>query len=170
MTVGLICAIPEELAHLRDVMDGARTATVAHARFHEGVLDGRQVVLAGSGMGKVNAAIVTTLLADRYSCGAVVLSGVAGGLDPRLDIGDVVIAEHVVQHDSGRIENEQLLRYQPGHVSFINPTGQFGYSTDPDVLAARQAAPRRGRSAVDAEFRGWARPAAKDHLRHGRHR
>jgi adenosylhomocysteine nucleosidase len=135
VTIGLICAIPEELAHLREVMDGAQTATVAHAQFHEGVLDGRQVVLAGSGMGKVNAAIVTTLLAERYSCSSVVLSGVAGGLDPGLDIGDVVIAEHVVQHDSGRIENEQLLRYQPGHVSFINPTERFGYSTDLDVLA-----------------------------------
>ncbi|MET0473820.1 MAG: 5'-methylthioadenosine/adenosylhomocysteine nucleosidase [Mycobacterium sp.] len=136
MTVGLICAIPEELAHLRDVLDGVRTTMVAHASFHEGVLDGRQVVLAGAGMGKVNAAIVSTVLAVEFSCSGIVLSGVAGGLDPALDIGDVVIAEQVLQHDSGRIENGRLLRYQPGHVSFINPTEHFGYAADPAILAA----------------------------------
>jgi adenosylhomocysteine nucleosidase len=135
MAIGLICPIPEELVHLREVMGRPRTVDVAHTQFHEGVLDGRQVVLAGAGMGKVNAAIVSTLLADRFGCSAIVLSGVAGGLDPALNIGDVVIAEHIVQHDSGRIENEELLRYQPGHVSFINPTEHLGYPTDSGILA-----------------------------------
>jgi adenosylhomocysteine nucleosidase len=135
VTIGLICAIPEELAHLRNAMADAATVTAAHTEFHDGVLDGRQVVLVGAGMGKVNAAIVATVLADRFACSAVLLSGVAGGLDPELDIGDVVIAERVIQHDSGRIENERLLRYQAGHVSFINPTEELGYTTDFDILA-----------------------------------
>ncbi|MGB3482974.1 MAG: 5'-methylthioadenosine/adenosylhomocysteine nucleosidase [Mycobacterium sp.] len=135
MTIGLICAIPEELAHLQDLLDDATPTTIGHAEFREGLLAGRRVVLAGAGMGKVNAAIVTTVLAERFRCDAVVLSGVAGGLDPTLDIGDVVIADHIVQHDCGRIENETLLSYQPGHVSFINPTGQLGYQTDAELLA-----------------------------------
>ncbi len=84
---------------------------------------------------KVDAAIVTTLLADRFGCRAIVFSGVAGGLDPALHIGDVVIADRVLQHDVGRIENERLLMYQAGHVSFINPTEVLGYSTDRDILA-----------------------------------
>jgi adenosylhomocysteine nucleosidase len=137
--IGLICAIPEELAHLRDVLDDVSTVEVARLRFDQGMLDGHRVVLVGAGMGKVNAAIVATLLADRFGCRAVVLSGVAGGLDPALHIGDVVIAERVIQHDVGRIEDEQLLRYQAGHVSFINPTDELGYRADPDTLARIRA-------------------------------
>jgi adenosylhomocysteine nucleosidase len=135
MTVGLLCAIPEELAHLRVLLADARTSELAGVQFDEGTLDGHPVVLAGAGMGKVNAAVVTTLLAERHHCRVVVLSGVAGGLDPSLHIGDVVIADRVIQHDVGRIENDALQRYQAGHVSFINPTDALGYSMDAGLLA-----------------------------------
>ena len=111
--IGLICAIPEELAHLRDVLDDLSTVEVARLRFHQGLLDGHRVVLVGAGMGKVNAAIVTTLLADRFGCRVIVLSGVAGGLDPSLHIGDVVIADRVIQHDAGRIEDEPVSYTHP---------------------------------------------------------
>ncbi|MEU0495379.1 5'-methylthioadenosine/adenosylhomocysteine nucleosidase [Mycobacterium sp. NPDC006124] len=135
MTIGLLCAIPEELAHLRDALETTHTTTVAGIQFDEGWFEGRRVVLAGAGMGKVNAAIVTTLMVTRFECRLIVFSGVAGGLDPALHIGDVVIADRVVQHDVGRIENDELLRYQAGHVSFINPTDALGYSMDADLLA-----------------------------------
>jgi adenosylhomocysteine nucleosidase len=134
VTVGIICAIPEELAHLSAIMDDAVAIDVGHRRFLRGVLDGRSVVLAEAGMGKVNAAVVTTSLLDRFDSRAVVLSGVAGGLDPGLHIGDVVIAERVLQHDAGRIENERLGVYQAGHVSFINPTDAIGYRVNQALL------------------------------------
>ena len=51
-------------------------------------------------MGKVNTALVATLLADRFQCRAIVFTGVAGGLDPELHFGDIVIADRVVQHGS----------------------------------------------------------------------
>ncbi len=135
MTIGLICAIPQELAALRSVFTENHTEAVAHSRFITGVLDGHDVVLAGSGMGKVNAAIVTTLLADRFGCRAIVFSGVAGGLDPALSIGDVVVADRIVQHDAGVLENERVRTYQPGHAPIINPTDRLGYPVDPDLLA-----------------------------------
>jgi adenosylhomocysteine nucleosidase len=133
--IGLICAIPQELAHLRDVLADSESENVAHARFDTGTLDGHDVVLAGSGMGKVNAALVATLLADRFHCSAIVFSGVGGGLDPTLAIGDVVIADRVIQHDAGVLEDERIQPYQAGHVPFINPTERLGYDVDPALLA-----------------------------------
>ncbi|OBF27176.1 nucleosidase [Mycobacterium sp. ACS1612] len=134
MPIGLICAIPQELAHLRAVLTDAQSEYIAHTVFDTGSIDGHEVVLAGSGMGKVNAALVTTLLADRFACRAVVFSGVAGGLDPGLAIGDIVIADFVIQHDAGLLENERVQTYQPGYVPVINPTDRLGYRVDAALL------------------------------------
>jgi adenosylhomocysteine nucleosidase len=135
VTIGLICAIPQELAHLRNALSHAWSEELAHARFDKGGLDGSEVVLAGAGIGKVNTALVATLLADRFRCRTIVFSGVAGGLDPDLHIGDVVIADRTLQHDAGVIEDERLHTYQAGHVPFFNPADRLGYPADPDLLA-----------------------------------
>ncbi len=135
MTIGLICAIPQELAALQSSLTQTHTEAIAHTRFITGVLDGHDVVLAGSGMGKVNAAIVTTLLADRFGCRTIVFSGVAGGLDPALSIGDVVVADRIVQHDAGVLEKEKIRPYQPGHAPIINPSDRLGYPVDTKLLA-----------------------------------
>ena len=135
MTIGLICAIPQELAHLRNVLADAHSEDAAHTVFRTGTIDGHDVVLVGSGMGKVNAAIVSTLLADRFGCRAIVFSGVAGGLDPSLAIGDIVVADVVVQHDAGVFENERVRTYQPGYAPVINPTDRLGYPADPELLS-----------------------------------
>lgn len=108
MPIGIICAIPPELIHLRALLRHTTPTQVAHTEFASGTLDGYDVVLAGSGMGKVNSALVATVLADRFGCGTIVFSGVAGGLDPELAVGDVVVADRVIQHDTGVIENGRL--------------------------------------------------------------
>lgn len=133
--LGLICAIPQELEHLRALLTDATPVRVAHTEFVSGTLDGHDVVLAGSGMGKVNSALVATLLADRFDCSAIVFSGVAGGVDPELAVGDVVIADQVIQHDAGLIEDDRLQIYQAGHVPFINPTDRLGYRVEQNLLA-----------------------------------
>lgn len=134
MTIGLICAIPEELAHLRGALAGTQAVEAAHARFDRGTLDGQEVVLVGAGIGKVNTALVATLLADRFACRLLLLSGVAGGLDPALAIGDVVIADRTLQHDAGVIEHGRLATYQAGHVPFFNPTDRLGYPVEPALV------------------------------------
>ena len=82
MTIGLICALPQEHAHLLTAMTAVATSEIAGVEFSLGELDGHRVVLSHAGMGKVNAALVATLLADRFGCRALAFSGVAGGLDP----------------------------------------------------------------------------------------
>lgn len=138
MTIGIVCAIPQEWAYLRGMMSTEHRERVAHLGFDVGDLDGHRVVLAAAGMGKVNAALVVTLLADRFGCSPIIFTGVAGGLDPRLGIGDIVVADYLVQHDSGVIEEGRLRRYQPGHVPFINPTDRFGYPVDSELIGRVQ--------------------------------
>jgi adenosylhomocysteine nucleosidase len=139
MTIGLICAIPQELAHLQAALEQSASVVAGGARFDHGRLDGHDVVLVGAGIGKVNTALVATLLADRFGCRLIVFSGVAGGLDPALRIGDVVIADRTVQHDAGVIEHERLATYQAGHVPFFNPTDRLGYPADPALVERLRA-------------------------------
>jgi adenosylhomocysteine nucleosidase len=137
--IGLICAIPQELVDLRAALAQDRRTRVGGFDFDQGRLDQRPVVLAEAGIGKVNTATVATLLAARFEASTLVFSGVAGGLDPELAIGDVVIAERAIQHDAGVIEEERLHPYQAGHVPFFNPTRELGYAPDPNLLARVRA-------------------------------
>ncbi len=132
--VGLICAIPQERVDLKAALDHQETTELGGLTFDHGRLDDRDVVLAEAGIGKVNVAMVATLLASRFSAESLVFSGVAGGLDPDLGIGDLVIGNHAVQHDCGVIENAKLQSYQAGHVPFFNPTDKLGYAADSDLM------------------------------------
>lgn len=138
MTIGIVCAIPQEWAYLRGMLSTEHRERIAQLSFDAGDLVGHRVVLAAGGMGKVNAALVATLLADRFGCCPIVFTGVAGGLDPKLRIGDIVVADHLVQHDSGIIEDGRLRSYQPGHIPFINPTDRSGYPVDPGLVGRVQ--------------------------------
>ncbi|TGD86538.1 5'-methylthioadenosine/adenosylhomocysteine nucleosidase [Mycolicibacterium sp. CH28] len=148
MTIGLISAIPQELAHLQTLIRDPQQLRIAHADFLAGTLDGHDIVLVGSGMGKVNSALVSTVLAERFACSSIVFSGVAGGVDPALAVGDVVVADRIIQHDAGVIEDHGLVAYQAGHVPFINPTDRFGLDVDADLLAR-----------VEERLGGFALPA-----------
>lgn len=138
--IGVLCAIPQELASLRGELKRAGHETVAGTRFDRGELAGRPVVLAEAGIGKVNTALVATALVLRHACRAIVFTGVAGGLDPELRVGDVVIADRTVQHDFGVIAEGRFAAYQAGHVPFFNPTDRFGYDVPKDRLERLKAA------------------------------
>ncbi|MGI9500648.1 MAG: 5'-methylthioadenosine/adenosylhomocysteine nucleosidase [Geminicoccaceae bacterium] len=139
--IGLICAIPQERVDLKAALDHEETVVLGGLDFDRGRLDGHAVVLAEAGIGKVNTAVVTTLLASRFGADRLAFSGVAGGIDPSLAIGDLVIAERAIQHDCGVIEGDDRLEpYQAGHVPFFNPTEQLGYDVAPALLARIKAA------------------------------
>ena len=121
-------------------MVDVREIEVAGSSFLSGSIDGSDVVVGAVGVGKVNAAMVATLAIERFGPRLLLFTGVAGGLDPALRIGDVVIAERVIQHDTGIAGPDGFQPYQAGHLPFFNPTDRSGHRPSPALLAYARAA------------------------------
>ena len=99
MTLGIIAAMSEELEILLKDMEVKSKETKANMTFHQGTLLGQEVVAVVCGIGKVNAAVCTQILASEYKVSSVINVGVAGGIGKDIYPGDVVIAENLVQYD-----------------------------------------------------------------------
>lgn len=97
--LGIIGAMETEVKEIKKVMQGVKVETIAAMDFYKGVLKGRDAVVVRSGIGKVNAAICTQILVDRYQVDAVINTGIAGSLRNEINIGDVVLSTDAVQHD-----------------------------------------------------------------------
>lgn len=97
--IGLIGAMDEEVAVIKTWMEDVREEHIAGCDFFIGKFENKQVVLLKSGIGKVNAALSTTLLLSIYKPDYVINIGSAGGYDLDLQVGDVVISDRVVHHD-----------------------------------------------------------------------
>ncbi|MHA6252173.1 5'-methylthioadenosine/S-adenosylhomocysteine nucleosidase [Oceanobacillus sp. CAU 1775] len=97
--IGIIGAMDEEIALLLENMEEAQEVEVAKSRFIQGKLMGKQVILLQSGIGKVNAAMGTTIMMERFSPDLIINTGSAGGYSENLDVGDLVISSEVVHHD-----------------------------------------------------------------------
>src|SRR5262245_62197121 len=112
--LGIIAALAEEVRHLGHALTVDDKIVRGSYAFRQGRLDDVPVVLVEAGIGKVNTALVAALLLDHFGCRAVLLTGAAGGLDPALGIGDVVIAERLIQHDYGALVEGRLKPFRPG--------------------------------------------------------
>lgn len=99
MKYGIICAVEEEIAHIQRDMSIKNESIIAHRHYYEGELYGHDIVLVMSLVGKVAAASTATTLIDRFAVDCVIFCGTAGGIDKGLNVGDVVIADCLVQHD-----------------------------------------------------------------------
>ncbi len=89
----------EELSALLPLLEGAQIEERAGRQFHRGVLHGHDVVLVLAGIGKVAAACTATLLIERFAVRQIVFTGVAGGLGVGVRVGDIVVADALLQHD-----------------------------------------------------------------------
>ena len=97
--IGLISALEEELVLFKEHSNIEQVVRQSGIDFHFGNLSGQKVILLKCGVGKVNAAVATQLLIDRFGVDAVLFSGLAGALVPHVHRGDIVISNFVVQHD-----------------------------------------------------------------------
>ncbi len=97
--LGVIGAMEEEVEILKEKMEIKETVNTAGMEFYRGTLEGKEIVLVRSGVGKVNSAACTQILVDKFNVSGLINSGVAGTLDPELNQGDIVISTEAVQHD-----------------------------------------------------------------------
>lgn len=97
--IGIIGAMTLEIEGLRALMSEKQEKTVSGINFVSGILEGQKVVTAVSGIGKVFAAICAEAMILEFNPDVIINTGVAGTLTDKLGIGDIAVAEKVVQHD-----------------------------------------------------------------------
>lgn len=99
MKVGIIGAMAQEVEILRALMVEPKVTELASCTIFEGKINNTRVALLQSGIGKVAAAIGTTLLLQLTQPDIIINTGSAGGLDPSLNVGDILISTEVRHHD-----------------------------------------------------------------------
>ena len=97
--VAILSAMHEELRALLTLLDDRHTVRLAGRDFHHGTIHDQPVVLVLSGIGKVAATTTAVLLMHAYDAHQLVFTGVAGGLGEGVNVGDVVVARQLLQHD-----------------------------------------------------------------------
>ena len=102
--IGIIGAMELEVDALKAAMEVKNTVTRAGMEFKEGTLNGADVVVVRSGIGKVNAGICVQILADDYQVDAVINTGIAGSLKAEINIGDIVLSTDTMYHDMDATE------------------------------------------------------------------
>jgi adenosylhomocysteine/aminodeoxyfutalosine nucleosidase len=97
--IAIMGAMPEEVAPIVAKLDKLRETVYAANTYYEGYYKGQEVVVAYSKIGKVFAALTATILIEKFGCDKLLFSGVAGAISDELQIGDLIIAKGLCQHD-----------------------------------------------------------------------
>ena len=102
-TIGIIGAMEVEVASLKEQMKDIQVTRKASMEFYSGIIEGKNVVVVRSGIGKVNAAVCTQILIDDFKAEVVINTGIAGSLNADINIGDLVISTDLVHHDMNAV-------------------------------------------------------------------
>src|SRR5690606_8322793 len=117
LKIAIIGAMEEEVSLLRNNITNKQIIEVAGCEFTSGNIGEKQVVLLKSGIGKVNAAMSTTILLEKFKPDIIINTGSAGGYNPNLNIGDLVISTEVRHHDV----DVTIFDYEYGQVPQMPP-------------------------------------------------
>ena len=144
--LGIIGAMDEEVAKIKEEMTDVTVTTVAGMDFYEGKLGKRDAVVVRSGIGKVNAGMCTQILADRFRISAVINTGIAGSLRNEINIGDIVLSTDTVQHDM----DASGFGYKKGQIPRVDT---FSFPADQALLELAEECSRRVNPEIQA-FKG----------------
>lgn len=109
--LAILGAFYEEIRMLEDSLEHKKTGTINGINYSYGKLAGKDVILAYTGIGKVNAAMTTALFINEFKPERVIFTGIAGGLNPGLQPTDIVVAEQCVHHDLVHISGNESQSY-----------------------------------------------------------
>lgn len=97
--IGIVVAMEEEYSEIEKIITSKKSEKICNIDFVEGEIKNKSCILTKSGVGKVNAAMTTQILIDKFDIDYILNVGVAGAINSNMKIGDVIIGEYVVQHD-----------------------------------------------------------------------
>ncbi len=142
MKIGIIGAMEVEVEFLKKEMEVTRTEKKASMEFFEGKIKNTEVVVVKSGIAKVNAGICVQILADEFKVTHVINTGVAGSLDARINIGDIVLSTDACYHDV----DATVFGYKKGEIPQM---GILSFPADKELIekakdAIKKAAPDLG--------------------------
>jgi len=129
----------QEVTLLRSLLIDAKAHEIEGIEFVAGRIGAEPVVLAWTGVGKVNAAMTTTLLLEHFKPTHVIFTGIAGGVDPNLEPGDIVIARRTAYHDMGTLWS-QGIEYGGVKSRMTGEPNPVFFPADPVLLAAAKKA------------------------------
>lgn len=139
---GIIGAMDSEIALLRENLQHMEQHRMGRSLFYTGVIQGQEVVLLRSGMGKVASAIGAQAMIDRFDVKSIVNTGIAGGVGQGLSVGDIVVGSFAVQYDF----DMSGLGYAPGYMEGAEKSLPTHYLPDAALVgeflqAARKVMP-----------------------------
>ena len=126
--IGIIGAMDVEVKSLKEAANITKTTKTADMEFCEGTIGNKNIVIVKCGMGKVNAGICAHILINDFGCTKIINTGVAGSLDNKIDIGDIVVSVDAVQHDF----DVEVLGFKKGEIPY---TGLYAFPADKTLRA-----------------------------------
>ena len=130
-----------EVTSLKESSEITKTTKIAEMEFCEGKLGEKHIVIVKCGMGKVNAGICAHTLINEFGCTKIINTGVAGSLDSKIDIGDIVVSTDAVQHDF----TVEAIGFQKGEIPY---TGLYAFPANEALRADAVKAVRESASDV----------------------
>lgn len=140
---GIIGAMEEEIALLKEKMEIEVVVKKASMEFYQGRMNGREVVLVRSGIGKVNAGLCAQILVDVFNVNRLINTGIAGSLKAEINIGDIVISSDALQHDM----DARAFGYARGEIPRMDTVS---FPADPELIRMAQAACREVNPEIQA--------------------
>ncbi|MFC6465417.1 5'-methylthioadenosine/adenosylhomocysteine nucleosidase [Marinilactibacillus sp. GCM10026970] len=132
MKIGVIAAMEQEVKELLKQLEHKEEITIANQTFYNGRIQGQEITLVQSGIGKVNASIATTLLIQTFNVDAVINTGSAGGIGKGLRVGDLVVSTELSYNDA----DARVFGYTFGQIPQMPAVFSADPSLNDQVIAA----------------------------------
>lgn len=158
--IGIIGAMAEEIEIIKGMLENVQESINTGITYYHGQMHNKKVVLVKSGIGKVNAAIVTQHLINNLGATVIINIGLAGALEKGLDIGDAIVSNDVVYHDVDATGFGYPIGQVPG-------LGTTAFTADPILvkIASGYANTKIGRIATGDQFVGDSEQKQQIHAR-----